>query len=100
MVHHLVAYDLLAIESVLRLLELADIDIAHANVTDLSGCDQFLHRLHRAADRIGAAPPMEQINVEVVGLEPFQAYVAGAKSSFVRRVRRNDFADKKDVFSA
>ena len=52
MVEHLIARDLLALERGLRLAQVVDVEVAHAERTDLAVGDELLERAHRVGQRM------------------------------------------------
>ncbi len=63
-----------------QFLHVGDIEVGDAPMADLAGRDQRLHRLHRLGEWHAAAP-VQQIEVEPVGVQPLQALLAGPRQA-------------------
>src|SRR5712691_10701668 len=87
MIEHLVASDLALARDRKQLTEIVAVEIADAPGTDFSGSDQFIERRNRLLERIGAAP-MQQVAIEVIGLQPLQRPLAGGDGTAPRGVAR------------
>jgi hypothetical protein len=97
-VEHLVARDRLAFEGRLRLLEVGDVEVAHAERADLAVGDELLQRAHRLAQRHAAAP-VEQIAIQVARPEPLERRFAGALRVLITGVRRQDLRDDEQLLA-
>ena len=76
-----------------RFLHVVGVEIADAIVEDFSGLLERGERFERLRQRLAAAP-VQQIDVEAVGLEPLEAALAGRDGAAPRGVVRIDLADQ------
>src|SRR5580698_1139835 len=75
MVEHLVAGDLALACDIEKFVEIASIEIGNTPRADLAGADQLVERLDGLGERIAAAP-MQEIAIEMIGLQPRQRTLA------------------------
>ena len=92
-VEHLVGGDGAAARQGGRFFHLVGVEIADAIVEDLSGLLERGKCFERLRERLRAAP-VQQIEVEAVGLEPLEAALAGRDDAAPRGVVRIDLADQ------
>ena len=99
MIEHLVAGDLALARDRQQFVEIVGVEIADAPGADFSGSDQFVERRHRLLERIGAAP-VQQIAIELVGLQPLQRTLAGGDGAAPRGVARQHLGDQENFVAA
>ena len=98
-IEHLVGRAVLAVRHAGQFVHVARIEVADAPLPDLAVLLQGLERFHRLGQGNGAAP-VQQIEVEPIGLEPLEAALAGRNGTFARGVVRIDLAHQEDVVPA
>src|SRR5262245_35302444 len=79
-----------------QLLEVIDIEIADAPVADLARPFESFEGLDGFGQRVRTAP-VQQVEVETVGLQAAQAALAGGNRSLARGVVRVDLADEVEA---
>jgi hypothetical protein len=72
-------------------------DLADAEMLDLAGLLQFGHRADRVLDRHVGIDAVDEIEVDHIGLEPFQAFVAAFLDVFGPPVRETRPALQLDI---
>ena len=98
-VENLIRGALVAVREREELDHVGGIEVAHAPVADLT----LRLELFEAVDdlfEVFAAAPVEQVHVDVIGVQPFQAAIAGGFHACLAAVVRIDLADEEECFPA
>src|ERR1700738_3873202 len=98
-VQHLVGRHIPAPGEAHEFLQIGDVEITNAPISDLARAKQRLEPSQRFLQRYGA-PPMQQIEVDAVGLEAFQTTLARRDGSARGGVLREDLGHQEDLFSS
>ena len=76
---------------------LLDVEVAHAGKARLARCAELDHRSHGVLDRVLAAPPVQEVEVDVIGAEALERALAGGECALVGRVRGKDLGGDEDA---
>ncbi len=95
-IEHLVGRAVVAVRRTNDRCRASGVEVADTPLPDLAVLHQRLEGADGLLDR-HRARPMQQIEIEAIGLEPFQAALAGRQHALARGVVRIDLADKENL---
>ena len=90
MIEHLIAGDLALARDIEQFAEIVAVEIADAPGANFPCADQFVESRDRLLERIRAAP-VQEIAIEMVGLQPLQRTLAGGDGAAPRGIARQHF---------